>query len=68
MPGKILFDLANFDIIYHCVNRQAWLKRAFGMAKPFWISESACMCEELGSNVLWFCPEIIAIVIMIDSI
>ena len=37
---KILFGPINFVKIQNCLNRQAWLKRAFGPAKLFYILES----------------------------
>ena len=41
MSSKILFGPVHFEKIQHCMNRLAWLKRAFGRAiKPFWIWES----------------------------
>ena len=40
MSSKIWFGPVNSEKISHCMNRQAWLKRAFGPGKPFWIWES----------------------------
>ena len=36
MSRKILFGLVILEEIWQCMNKLAWLKRAFSLAKPFW--------------------------------
>ena len=50
MSGKILFSPVNFEKIQQCKNRQAWAKRAFGLARLFCISESLNLKQESGIN------------------